>query len=960
MSEHKPTLTLKFTCNISTELQSFSCESEQVTSRVKQRTANYMLITMGAHMTHFEGPIDENGQITVDHTFKPALDDIRYDNELDTGTDEYKDISEDLQREMKDCGISYKVPDDHKIKSHAVMWLYKRRYEDKAFPGRFVDRLLTDEDIVEDTSVVMRSYLIAATSINLEALMVALDEMSVSTNTENVMFYLRNNFSASYGVCTLVKPIDRNLSSSIPGKDGTSIEVSNETKELHDGLTEYDIAEKASVASASGPFDTSKLHYIRSYLQGISVVNNLVSTQQTVVKTLCTEELSRGELVFGDRLGASFLSGSTFLQLEGAAVCFTDMTDIVKNRVAEFPLHLLMVHAYTAFMLNSVDVKTFYKKRSIDHTSELVSVFKAILTAELIDPKQSEYYSDYNIYGIQEISEIEFRLATQPIAKYHNPELMGQTWFYEKYTTDSGSTYIYLRYILIQTEDQRQVCTADGLQSQMIGDDCETSAAFFLGIGKKWDRIHFDMKIRGIYKLIKTYRDAEASATSPGEFRESVPQNHADLMEYSNRTMTHDAFSGLDEIEKLNIFLSVANILEMIHRKVSLVVGSASAASSGGAKQMSGHCYAMLETRHRDSDVLSRHVIEGTSWVVQKERGEETSAPISKSEYASINVISNLLDIASKPYIKGGDGEHMHLSKDIGKCAMQTGRFDQNDFYLHVFMFGDSYVFQKTYDHKMTFGAEISTLVNNDQVKLISNCYKLLEEEIKRRGKNVKEGAIREAVRAIAADESVPAWPRTRWDMITNHFLKCKDLEVDISSDVPPSVQPDTILEPKELVSGKSPEKRHSFAFTHQYYKSMEETTVQAHTKALRALFAGSKSLQSTQLLLDMCTMKPIGMKKEYFQEHIEQSSFTPELTDHFLEGISDYLKHEKSFTSMSSYITICSVRPSDIEALRLKLDAWITPIVSAWNKRAAAIRIWQIEVLCGREELDDEKYPYD
>jgi hypothetical protein len=918
-----------------------------------------MLITMGAYKKSFEQIIPPDGIVDVDHIFHQLSDKDSFYNHLEFDREYYD--RPDIKDEMSKSGVTYSLDtQDTLIKSHAVMWIYKRRYEDRKHPGRFVPDELHNIPGGEKSRNVMRSYHIASTSINLLLLMLKAD---TSTGTDNTEFKIINNFSPSYASCMILPHSESTLNEMLLDQQVGEHLVSLNTFNMYMGLKKFDQRKTETIEQGLAFVNSLDLKYERSSLQGTPLLNRLVTIQQQILKTQISGQCGMGKVTMSDKLAAMFLSGSTYLQMHGAGVCFTDMTSIVKHRLPEYPVHLLMVHAYTAFNLNSTDMEQFIQLHTPSCTDELAAAFKTILTAELIDPKQTEYYSDFNLYGVETVSKEEFDVSSQPIRGHHEENRLNETWFYEMRGTDDNPEY--LRYILTLTEDQRQVCTGEGLQSQLIGDDCESGSNYEVGTNKTWDIISFSMKRDGVFEKLREYhKKIDSMSTSKAvPATPKTPSNHSDttqhVAEYNallqsvdevilNKYMNHPSLCKLNDTRKREIFWGTANILSQIDRDLKLVVGSAGAASAGGERHMGGHCYSMLETKHVDSDAMTRHVIEATNWISQKEKQDEHEPPISKYEYTCINVIANLLSMASK--------NSKSTNVDHSRCAMQTGRYSQNDFYVHAFMLGDSYVFQKhdTIPHVLQFGADISKLVRNEGIVLVPCCYGLVESEIRKRGHPVQEGVIGKTVQTVAREEAVPSWSRNKWNSITDNFMPCQDIYPN-SGDQP---VPHQLKSPRTV--RKDGRLRHRFVFTQQHYDQMTDEDVSAYVGAFKKLLAYNgtdnheqdNAIEGTMLMYLKCNATPDGVSPTAYEKHLTSNPlFDMKESNVALRNIGEYIKHEKTFTAMSSLITVCSVHPDDIKLVRDKLESWAKPMVHSWAQRSKFVNEWNISVLKKQEQ---------
>jgi hypothetical protein len=135
----------------------------------------------------------------------------------------------------------------------------------------------------------------------------------------------------------------------------------------------------------------------------------------------------------------------------------------------------------------------------------LIDVYRTALTSEIMDAKQSEYYSDYSIFGMADGTETEMKANTQPDpSKITSPlDVIGvansEMWFYEEVNAGSPNKRI-IKFRMRTTDDQKQVVTAGPLlYNRLISDDCETSASFIIGIHKSFMGIRAYMVQQGVW-----------------------------------------------------------------------------------------------------------------------------------------------------------------------------------------------------------------------------------------------------------------------------------------------------------------------------------------------------------------------------------------------------------------------------------------------------------------------------
>jgi hypothetical protein len=93
------------------------------------------------------------------------------------------------------------------------------------------------------------------------------------------------------------------------------------------------------------------LVYTKSILLMVAEINQLVATQGKATLESMEDEYCVGELGFTDKLGPGFAKGITFLQTHNASILFTDMNQIVHDRVAEIPVHFCVLQVWNALQV---------------------------------------------------------------------------------------------------------------------------------------------------------------------------------------------------------------------------------------------------------------------------------------------------------------------------------------------------------------------------------------------------------------------------------------------------------------------------------------------------------------------------------------------------------------------------------------------------------------------------------
>jgi hypothetical protein len=93
---------------------------------------------------------------------------------------------------------------------------------------------------------------------------------------------------------------------------------------------------------------------------------------------------------------------------------------------------------------------------ALGDTQTMLDVYRTALTSEIMDSKQSEYYTDYGIYGMSDASQSDYDKNVQPnpmLARDSEAIKLSEMWFYEVIDAQ------YIKFRMRPTEDQKQVVT---------------------------------------------------------------------------------------------------------------------------------------------------------------------------------------------------------------------------------------------------------------------------------------------------------------------------------------------------------------------------------------------------------------------------------------------------------------------------------------------------------------------
>jgi hypothetical protein len=182
-------------------------DMQEITNR---GIVNHALITMGKHMTHWEGKI-KDGMLSVDnHTFKPIPRGDSYEDELGVNDLMKEKNQVPPTNEMVESGLDFAGVDHAKISDYVILWLYKTHLERKILPKssnptkfaswqstsgtkRKAPSQTTEEDPVN------RVYFVGAVALSLLELMKA----SIATG-KPASFHVQHNFVSTSVRCTVV------------------------------------------------------------------------------------------------------------------------------------------------------------------------------------------------------------------------------------------------------------------------------------------------------------------------------------------------------------------------------------------------------------------------------------------------------------------------------------------------------------------------------------------------------------------------------------------------------------------------------------------------------------------------------------------------------------------------------------------------------------------------------------
>lgn len=380
-------------------------------SMLRKQIATTVLITMGGSIQHFEGEIDaRTGTILVDWIFAPipAQDDLR------------KNVSEDERR----------------IKSHAIMRVYSSHTDQK--------------------SGTKFSYLLGASAIDLASLMqhnIHVNSGLVDTDHEHKYdFAVRTNFCNTFVLCTVVPfafgagGVGKNLNIHMGREMGSQQkDVQLLKQQLHiltSSLKAYEDEENLALKQNRQPVHSDH-HFMPSVLKHLPDVETMVKLQQGLQHVYCAEGIRRADAVLSEPNGLAYAQGSTYMQTHMAAMCFSDVSEMVRSRVAPIPRQQIMVQLYAAMCTMGLHASDLMDMKDSDHAFEYI---KAAVAASTMDSKQTPYYSDYIIHSVVPVENESVALANlQPVQGFVEYAPGCSACIYKQHLMPDGTSKAWFR-----------------------------------------------------------------------------------------------------------------------------------------------------------------------------------------------------------------------------------------------------------------------------------------------------------------------------------------------------------------------------------------------------------------------------------------------------------------------------------------------------------------------------------
>jgi hypothetical protein len=207
--------------------------------------------------------------------------------------------------------------------------------------------------------------------------------------------------------------------------------------------------------------------------------------------------------------------------------------------------------------------------------AQLDQIYRTALTMQMMDPSQTDYYTDYCIVGVSSCSAEELLQQAQPTDPADVKKQ--QLWLYVNLAphTTREIQPRFAKLILQPTEDQKQILTGpEELYNKTIQDDCETSATESVAVQQEL------MKMENHMVYHNWWTGVGEQATMAG--------NIDDLILTFVRKNCKD--NRLDEKGNIRAVMTLVKTFMKYDMSVDLCVGSATAAQEGEAGEPGQYC----------------------------------------------------------------------------------------------------------------------------------------------------------------------------------------------------------------------------------------------------------------------------------------------------------------------------------------------------------------------------------
>jgi hypothetical protein len=372
---------------------------------LRKQIATTVLITMGGSIQHFEGEIDPStGTVMVDWMFSPIPPE------------------QDLRKRSV-------TEEDKRIKSHAIIRVYSSHVDPK--------------------SGTKFSYLLGSSAIDLASLMqhnIHVNSGLVNADKEHQYdFAIRTNFCNTFVLCTVVPfvhDLQQQQGNLALGREmlGQQKEVQLLNQQLHilrSSLKAYEDEEDLALSQKREP---NHLHhsFMPSVLKHLPDVETMVKLQQGLQHVYCSEGIKRADVVLTEANGLAYAQGATYMQTHMAAICFSDVSKMVRSRVAPIPIQQIMVQLYAGMCAMGLHPSDLMDMNDPAHVFEYI---KASVAASTMDSKQTPYYSDYIIHSVVKVACDDVALANlQPVPGTVEYAPGCSACIYKQHLDDSSAT----------------------------------------------------------------------------------------------------------------------------------------------------------------------------------------------------------------------------------------------------------------------------------------------------------------------------------------------------------------------------------------------------------------------------------------------------------------------------------------------------------------------------------------
>lgn len=552
---------------------------------------------------------------------------------------------------------------------------------------------------------------------------------------------------------------------------------------------------------------------------------------------------------------------------------------------------------------------------------------QAILTSLIIDAKQSEYYSDYAIWGVERATKEDAAINKQPGAQ--DPTAQGERW---NYKPDHAGGYVRVR--LRMTEDQRQVCTGELLHNRIIADDCETSASALMGVLKTTMVLRAYLDKAGVTSGIQRLK----SRPEPNQAWPSEACCLPEVSEAVRRLFSPRLFPDGDKDHGLGLLLvCLSEALSTMSYEMDLAIGSANAAAVGAAPQLCGHCYCLLKATDLSDGLQTEtvHVVEGTNWTRQHRPGDH--GPGEEEQFNRMSIVASaLMELTKSP--------DRAAQEDIGKGGVDMAL---GSFYKNIFVYGDSIQMryaesenERQHCGTFVFGIPTHTLTRGVSYnRAIPVGYHLVCRHLQEMGEHIEPQDVCDMVRRLGREEAVPPWGESMWNTVLDSMYPCSR----------------TLYDGREGVEAFDAQRHVRICMTHEFQgKDPEAAALRSFRESIEGILLHGNPPGITQRHADRLS-EPFKEIKEGFPQP-PLLKLDVQQANKCVEGIQRFVHLERAFTCMQALVTVCYIRKDQLQTTLSMLTSWIHAIQSAQEARLNAL---SHESMHHPEGLRPEYAPY-